>query len=111
MICETCEELQTADGNPNLYPFACREAQRQIKNPYIKQKWCPKDLKRRKRIRARLQDQTLQTDYREREFINGLPLSKLEGYIKGLNQRDPTQTDFDIDAVRAYAEGKLQKNL
>ena len=107
MTCETCEELQTADGDPDLHQFSCKISSRQIFNPYIRQKWCPK-TKNRRSPKTRKQDDTIQTDYKEMEFIDTLSQKQLCGYIDGVVLRDQSKTDFNIGQITAYAKSKLK---
>jgi len=92
MTCETCEELQTADGNPNLHQFSCKETGRCIFNPYIRQKWCPK-MKKRRSPKTRKQDDTTQTKHKEMEFIDTLSQKQLEGYVNGVVLRNQSKTE------------------
>lgn len=109
MICETCAALRTADGNPNLFPFYCTIQQRQIKNPYIRQSWCPlQNNTKRRTAKTKKQDFEIQTDFEEMRFIDKLPPEKIPGYIKGLKLRDQKLTDFHIPTILAYAEGRLK---
>lgn len=109
MICETCESLKTADGNPNLFPFYCVLQLRQVKNPHVEQAWCPlkNDVKRRA-AKTKKQDHEIQTDYEEMRFIDSLPPEKIPGYIQGTQARHQKKTDFHIPTILAYAKGKLK---
>ena len=106
MICEFCDQLQTADGNPNLHPFSCKEVDRQIFNPHIQQKWCPKVRKRN--AKTPKQDFTIQTDFEEMKFVDSLSQENLKRYVQTVLLRDPNKTDFNILMLHAYAKGKIK---
>jgi len=106
MICETCEELQTADGNPNLHPFSCKEIGRRVFDPHIQQKWCPKVRKRN--AKTPKQDFTIQTDFEEMKFVDSLSQDNLKKYVETVILRDPELTDFNIPMLQAYAKGKIK---
>lgn len=106
MICETCEHLQTADGDPEKPPFFCEKNKRNIKDPKVEQKWCNQNDRKKEHTKALYM---IQTTEREIQFINRLTVKQLSGYIEATCLRDDSKTDFDIPIVLTHARERLKK--
>ena len=106
MVCETCEQLQTADGDEKLPPFFCKQAGRIVRTPRSIQRWCPKENNRKERDRLQY---FVQTTEKEMRFVDSLTQLQLRGYIKGTKARTPAKTDFDIPIIITYAQERLKK--